>query len=236
MSARPLSMLVALGAASALTACHPPFHHHGQTYKTVTALQCPASEGDLTRKSIAADGKSCVYQSANGENVTLQLMSVNGADVDATLAPLETSLKAEVPAAETDGSGPGEGRVDIDLPGIHIHAAGKDENGGGGQVKIGRNVSINGGNTVISDDTGGVDIEARKQGAEIRVNEGHGNIRRDFVLASDTPGPHGFKVAGYEARGPQGGPIVVGSMLAKSDEHDQLSHDLRSLIRLNVVG
>lgn len=235
MSARPSTMLAALGAASTLTACHPPFHHHGQTYKTVTTLQCPATQGDLTRKSVAADGKSCAYQTANGESVTLQLMSVNGSDADSALAPLETSLRAEVPAAETNGAGPGEGRVDIDLPGIHIHAAGKDENGGG-QVKIGRDVAITDGNTVVTDNTGGVDIEAHKQGAEIRVNEGHGNIRRDFVLASDTPGPHGYKVAGYEARGPQGGPIVVGSMLAKSDDHDQLSHDLRTLIRINVVG
>lgn len=235
MSARPLTMLAALGAASALTACHPPFHHRGQTYKAVTTLQCPATQGDLTRKSVAADGKSCAYQTANGESVTLQLMSVNGSDADSALAPLETSLRAEVPAAEANGAGPGEGRVDIDLPGIHIHAAGKDENGGG-QVKIGRDVAITDGNTVVTDNTGGVDIEAHKQGAEIRVNEGHGNIRRDFVLASDTPGPHGYKVAGYEARGPQGGPIVVGSMLAKSDDHDQLSHDLRTLIRINVVG
>lgn len=236
MSARPYLKLIALGTVASLAACHPPFHHHGQTYKTVTALQCPATQGELTRKSIAADGKSCAYQTAGGESVTLQLISVDGSDVDAALAPLETSLRSEVPAADTKAAGPGEGRVDIDLPGIHIHAQGKDENGGGGQVRIGRDVSINGGNTVISDSAGGVNIEAHDKGAEIRVNQGHGNIRRDFVLASDTPGPHGFKVAGYEARGPEGGPIVVGSMLARSDEHDQLSHDLKALIRTNVVG
>ena len=37
---------------------------------------------------------------------------------------------------------PGEGRVDIDLPGIHIHAAGKDGDKDSGEVKIGRGISI----------------------------------------------------------------------------------------------
>ena len=36
----------------------------------------------------------------------------------------------------------GEGRVDIDLPGIHIHAAGKDGDKDSGEVKIGRGISI----------------------------------------------------------------------------------------------
>ncbi|HEV7156918.1 MAG TPA: hypothetical protein VGN38_01000 [Caulobacteraceae bacterium] len=236
MSVGSASRWVAPGVALvALSACHPPFHHRGQAYRAVTTLDCPATQGELSRKSAAADGKSCAYATANGESVTLQLVSVSGNDVDAALTPLETSLRAEVPAAETKGEGPGEGRVDIDLPGIHIHASGKDQNGGD-HVRIGRDVSIGGGNTVISDSRGGVDIQARDQGAEIHVNEGHGNIRRDFVLASDTPGPHGFKVAAYEARGPQGGPVVVGSLLAKSDDHDQLNHDMRALVRANVVG
>jgi hypothetical protein len=194
----------------------------------------------LTRKSTAADGKSCDYTSPDGASVTLQLVALNGADINTALAPLETKLRAEAPSSGK--TLPDEGRVDIDLPGIHIHASGKDNEHGGGQVRIGRDVTINGGgatNTTVADEdrpTGGVNIEAHDNGAEIRVDESRGGVRRVFFLASDTPGPNGYKVAGYEARGPKVGPLVVASMLTKSDDHDELRHDAERLIRLNVGG
>jgi hypothetical protein len=238
---RARTILIVSGATLALAACHPPyFHHRGHdAYKTVTALDCPPAQGDLSRKSVSPDGKSCDYTSGDGSAVTLRLVSLTGTTADSALSPLETSLRAEVPATDTgDGKGPGEGRVDIDLPGIHIHAAGKDGDKDSGEVKIGRGISIGAGNTVISDggDGGGVDIDAHDKGAEIRVNEGHGGTRRDLILAADAPGPHGYRVAGYEARGPQGGPLVVASLLAKTDDHDRISHDIRALVRLNVGG
>ena len=140
-------------------------------------------------------------------------------------------------AADAANSGKGEGRVDIDLPGIHIHASGKDGDNDSGQVKIGRDVSIGGGNTAMPEgasDHGAVDIEAHDKGAEIHVNEGRGGVRRNFIVASDTPGPNGYKVAGYEARGPRGGPLVVASMLVKSDDHGHYDHAIHRLIMLNV--
>jgi hypothetical protein len=238
---RARTILIVSGATLALAACHPPyFHHRGhEAYKSVTTLDCPQAQGDLSRKSVSPDGKSCDYTSADGSAVTLRLVSLTGTTADSALSPLETSLRAEVPATDTgDGKGPGEGRVDIDLPGIHIHAAGKDGDKDSSEVKIGRGISIGAGNTADGDgsDGGGVDIDAHDKGAEIRVNEGHGGTRRDFILASAAPGPHGYKVAGYEARGPQGGPLVVASLLAKTDDHDRVSHDIRALVRLNVGG
>ena len=104
-------------------------------------------------------------------------------------------------------------------------------------MKIGRSVTINDGNTVVDDGKpGGVNIEAHDNGAEIRVDDSHGGVRRVFFLASDTPGPNGYKVAGYEARGPAAGPLAVATMLTKSDDHDQLRHDAERLLRLNVGG
>jgi len=237
MNSRAIFAMSAAGAALALTACHPPFMHRHNAYKVVSTLDCPQTQGDLTRKSAAADGKSCDYVGTDGEAVTLQLVSFDGKSLDDALTPLETSLRAEVPAADKAAE-KGEGRVDIDLPGVHIHAAGKDGDKDNSEVTIGRDVSIGAGNTVIGNDHagGGVNIEAHDNGAEIRLNDSHGGTRRDFILASDSPGPRGYKVAGYEARGPQGGPIVVASMLAKSDDHDRLSHDVRALVRLNVGG
>lgn len=58
------------------------------------ALECPQAEGDLTRTSAAADGKTCTYTSAGGAEVTLQLVSAPGGP-DAALSAIETNLLAE---------------------------------------------------------------------------------------------------------------------------------------------
>ena len=52
-----------------------------------TALDCPASQGDLTRTNKAADGKTCTYASSEGAEVSLQLVAVKG-DATATLIPI----------------------------------------------------------------------------------------------------------------------------------------------------
>ena len=243
MRSRTILVISAAVAAVALAGCSPHwFHGHRRAYRAVTSLDCPETVGALNRKDAAADGKSCNYTGPNGEAVSLQLVSIQGTNANDALAPLEAKLRTETPAvAQTEGpsSAPGQGRVDIDLPGIHIHAAGNDKSdSGAGEVHIGRDVSISdGGNTVVSSGGGGsVDIRARDKGAEIRVDEGHGNVRRDFILASDTPGPNGYRVAAYSARGPEGGPLVVASMLAKSDDHDRLDEDIHELLRDNVGG
>lgn len=243
MRSRTIFVISIAGATLALAGCSPHWlHRHGRNYKSVTSLDCPASVGALNRKDAAADGKSCEYTGPNGEAVSLQLVLLQGTNANDALAPLEAKLRGETPAAsQTDAASaaPGEGRVDIDLPGIHIHAAGNDKSdNGGGEVKIGRDVTIsNGGNTVVSSGSGGsVDIRAHDKGAEIRVDESHGNVRRDFILASDTPGPNGYRVAAYSARGPEGGPLVVASMLAKTDDHDRLDEDIHELLRDNVGG
>jgi len=59
-------------------------------------LDCPAAQGQLTRMSVAPDGRSCVYRVQNGE-VTLSLVPVVG-DADSTLAKIESDLKAEAGA------------------------------------------------------------------------------------------------------------------------------------------
>src|SRR5665213_3984957 len=87
-------------AALTLAACTPPHprHHTEAALKTIASLDCPATQGDLSRKSAAADGKSCLYADDGGGEVTLQLIDLAGQDPAAALAPLEAQLKAEMPA------------------------------------------------------------------------------------------------------------------------------------------
>lgn len=226
---RHFLILTTAAAALGLAACNPPHPHAHRSRdswsapKTISVLDCPTSQGDLTRKSAAADGKSCVYVSDSGAEVTLQLASLNGGDVGAVLDPIGTALRAELPVLDKTATTPVNGekdRVDIDLPGVHVHAGGNGariDAGGGGD--------------------GGVHVDANDNGAEVHIDDRHGaGVRKMVILTSETPGPHGYRVVGYEARGPAAGPIMVATVKTKSEEHDDLFSDVRDLIHHNVGG
>lgn len=235
------------GAALALAGCHPPHPHAAAPLRAVSSLDCPDTQGDLTRKSAAADGKTCVYATEAGDQVTLQVVALNGGDTRAALQPIEAQLKTEVPTAGAETSAaaapgvPDKDRVDINLPGIHIHANGDghaDVDTAGVHVAA-HDHGGSGDNAVVQVDgmgSKGVTVNAGEGGAQIHIDEGGSGVRARFIVASETAGPHGYRMAGYEVRGPAGGPIVVAEVLAKSDDQDDLRHDIHALIRRNVGG
>jgi hypothetical protein len=213
----------------ALAGCYRPWHHHWGELRAVSQLTCPQTEGELTRTSASSDGKTCSYTGADGAVVTLQVVPLADADAGAALAPVEAKLRTEIPVpASADKPSEGTGRVDIDLPGVHLHVSGKDSDHDSGNVQIdagdehGRGDSVN--------------ISAGDKGAQVQVSEGRGGTRRTFVLASETPGPNGFKVGRYDARGPHDGPLVVATLLVKSDDRDSFEDDIGQLMRINVGG
>lgn len=245
-----LTLITAAGVAVLLAGCHPPHPHAAAALRVVSSLDCPDTQGDLTRKSATADGKTCVYATEEGDQVTLQVVSLNGGDARSALAPIEASLKSEVPAAApapAPASAPSpsqtsdKDRVDINLPGVHIHASGDghaDVDTAGVHVNA-QDHGRSGDNAVVQVDGWGgkgVTINAGEGGAQIHMDEGGSGIHARYVLASDTAGPHGYRMAGYEARGPAAGPVVVAEVLAKSDDADDLQHDIHVLIRRNVGG
>jgi hypothetical protein len=225
-------VMITGAAALALAGCEPPHpHHHSDAVmRTIDSLDCPDSQGDLTRKSQSADGKSCDYTDHAGSDVTLQLVALNGQDAKAALSPIETDLKGELPAGagQKSDAGDGEGRVDIDLPGIHIHASGKDN----ADINVGGDAS--GGAHAAGGS--GISIDAHDKDAQVSINETGRGIHMSYILASDSAGPNGYKVIGYEARGPQSGPLAVVTIKSKSDDADDLRDDARELLRVNVGG
>lgn len=92
---KPLYLLAASGLALTAAACGP------KSPVVRTALECPATQGDLTRTSAAADGKACTYVTSGGAEVTLQLVSAPGG-ADAALAAIETNLLANRKPAKPD--------------------------------------------------------------------------------------------------------------------------------------
>ena len=73
-------LAIASIAAVGLAACHPP-HPHAKIetpLRTVSALDCPAEQGDLTLKSAASDGQTCLYGTDNGGQYGVDTGSVTG--------------------------------------------------------------------------------------------------------------------------------------------------------------
>lgn len=100
---KTLYLLAASGLALTTAACAP------KTTPVRAALECPQTQGDLSRTAVASDGKSCTYVTSNGAEVTLQLIST-ASGADAALSAVETTLlanrqapKADEPAKAADG-------------------------------------------------------------------------------------------------------------------------------------
>lgn len=228
--------------------------------RVIDRLDCPEKQGGLSLVSKAGDGQSCAYVSSEA-TVDLRLIKLNGGDAETALTPIETELKGVMPMPPAppkppEHKGVGKNRTSINLPGVKIDASdnGADirighltinSDGGAAEVKVNKNVNFRGDdahgsvNIQAEDDhEGDVTIKANDHGAEIRAKKGgNDSVRSTLILANDKA-PKGYRLAGYEARGPKGGPLAVAVVKAKTrdtDDHD-LFKDMKALVRHNVGG
>ncbi len=269
---------VAAASVLALTACNPAKigeHRNERPMVAAVRLDCPDRQGDLTRVSVAGDGRSCAYTGAAGEQVTLQLMALNAKPAQAVLAELEARLKQGAPSpsaletANQDGSSaapaatPGGGDVavatdadgkqakadagsdsdendredaHVNLPGLHINT-----HGDRAEINMpGVHINADGGKARVNVDRPGgrlLSINADEQGAEIHTGDITArNVNATYLLASKAGGKLGDRAVGYVARGPVTGPLVVGVVKSRGyrDNHDDLLHAVRRLVRRNV--
>lgn len=226
---RPLLLLAGV-AVLGLAACdHPDAERQREAnaLKVVNKLDCPERQGELKRSTAASDGLSCLYTSDRAE-VTLRVIPIaGGGSPSDALAPIEAELKTVLPDVKTTPAASDTDEVDIRLPGVSIQAGdsgakvrapGVEVNavdGGGAEVRATRNFTA----TVSGEKVRGEGVSAR------------------YILASDGAGGE-WKVVGYDARGPVGGPLVVGIVKVrdKQGEHDDIFEDVGDLVRHNVGG
>lgn len=227
--------------------------------RVIDRLDCPGRQGELTLVSKAEDGQSCAYAS-NEATVDLRLIRLNGGDAEAALAPVESELKSvmptpPVPIKPMNGK-KGGNRTTINLPGVKIDSSdhGADirighltinSDGSAAEVKVNKNVNIRSDDAQASvnvsandDREGDVSIRANDDGAEIRTRKGGNDAVRSTLILANDKAPKGYRLAGYEARGPKGGPLAVAVVKAKTrdtDDHD-LFKDMKALVRHNVGG
>ncbi len=238
--------LVAAGISTlALAACvRPPAGGgHHKALKPISRLNCPASQGGFERATVGSDGKTCTYTGPDGAQLQLNLVSYAG-EPDSVLDPIEAQMNTLLPPASTPvrpvppappgSSAPGShDNVDINLPGISIHAGDKDAKVNVGGVHIdaddqNNSVKINGGGRGPGG-RGQFTVDANDDGAVVRSRAFGPNIEQSLIRVSKIPGPGGWRTLAYDAVGPKGGPLVVGYLRSRTDNHDVVFDDVKAL-------
>ena len=228
----------------------------GKGLKVISSLQCPADQGVLTRiGSASVDGRTCTYSGPRGAEVQLHLVELNGQNVDDVLKRFQNTLipadearngPIAVTATETQNttvegeniksaevrmpglsvSSKGD-RANVSLPGMRIEADGNKAN-----IRIGGLV-INAddkGSTVTGD---GLDVQADDNGATVKAVTRNA-IRATMIHAMSKPDANGWRVVGYDARGPGGGPIALATFRTRDRDEGAIVDSVRELVTLNV--
>ena len=141
-------------------------------------------------------------------------------------------------ASNTTGKAGGgdRDRVAINLPGVHVDAG----DGGARVHAFGQDVVASDDGAQVTSGWNGVtsQIHANDGGVEIRSGWiGAHALEQGYFLASDAAGPQGVHAAGYVARGPVGGPLVLAVVKATGgggDLDDDRFRDVKRLVRRNT--
>lgn len=214
--------------------------------------------------SASAQGTVCTYGGPRGAEVILHLVSLSGTDSTAALKTFEDRLSASLPqavagiraqksataSASAEGTSSSGDSASIQAPGVDIQAEGDkatvrlpgisiDADGEDASVNIGGfQVEAKGDGTTVdvqSDDGGdSVSVQANDAATVVRTSAAGDATRANWILTDNRPSVEGWRLVGYEARGPAGGPIVVVTVRSKDREGDDVFDDAKALVTLNV--
>lgn len=224
----------------------------GSVLKVVEALQCPTDQGVLTRRGTASDGgQTCTYVGPRGAEIKLHLVNLDDqtpsnilkryqeqlapaspkAPVDISVdTDIETGERAQVrmPGLKVDSQGD---RATVQLPGMKIEADGDRAN-----IRIGGLViraDDKGSEITASDGDSTAVITANSDGALVQAS-GSKAIRATMMNVVSNPGPDGWRIVGYEARGPNSGPLVIATFRSRDRDGDEIIDAVKALVTLNV--
>lgn len=162
---------------------------------------------------------------------------------------------ADTAAVAADAAAGAADRASVRAPGVRIETAGDDATvrlpgmhietrGDHASVRIGGfhiNASDSDGSTRVtgSPPAGGgrgdsVSVNALNNAAEIRTVAGGEATRASWILTDNRDSESGWRLVGYEARGPVGGPLVVAVVRSKDTNRNRAFEDARDLVTLNV--
>ncbi len=189
---KTLYLLAASGLALTTAACAP------NTPPVRAALDCPATQGDLSRTAAATDGKSCTYVAADGAEVTLQLVSTT-AGPDAALSAIETTLLANRTPANAEASKDGaDAKTGVDKV--------KAEDSKPGDAKVENGVEGTAEKAVAD-----AKQDTRNSGVTVRIDKSgkHVSETGDGKTRVDLPGIHIVADDSTDSANVRVGPITI---------------------------
>lgn len=110
-------------------------------------------------------------------------------------------------------------KASVRIGGFHIDA---DDSDGSARVS---GSSGNGDN---------VSVNAQDDAAEIRASAGGEATRTSWILTDNQAAESGWRLVGYEARGPVGGPLVVATVRTRDRNRERAFEDAKALVALNA--
>jgi len=144
-----------------------------------------------------------------------------------TGASEQTRIRAPGMAIDAQGD-----RANVRLPGMTVNADGDRASVRFGGFSI--NADDASANVNIASDDESVSVQAHDDAAEIRTRAPGDAVRTTYLLTDSTPADEGWRLVGYEARGPVGGPIVIATVHAKDRDSDGVFDSAKDLVTLNV--
>jgi hypothetical protein len=214
--------------------------------------------------SASAAGTVCTYVGPKGAEASLHLVPLDGDTPANILKAFEQRLSGDMPrtvrqlqepetvaGAEATAGAASADRASVRAPGVAVEAQGDEATVSLPGVRIetrGDKASVRiGGFHIDADDSSGsarisgsggdgenVSINARNDAAEIRTSAGGGATRSSWILTDNRPSERGWRLVGYEARGPVGGPLVVATVRSRDTDRGRAFEDARDLVALNV--
>jgi len=123
----------------------------------------------------------------------------------------------------------------VRLPGMSIDAKGDKASVRIGGFHIDANDSDGASRVRASSGNGdSVSVNAQNDAAEIRTSAGGEATRTSWILSDNRETESGWRMVGFEARGPVGGPLVVATVRSKDTNRGRAFEDARDLVTLNV--
>ncbi|MFC5342863.1 methyltransferase type 11 [Brevundimonas staleyi] len=185
----------------------------------------PHTTAELRASADAARAQASADQAQVQADIAATEADKARAEADA--AADRASVRAPGMAIDAQGD-----RATVRLPGMSV-----DANGDKASVRIG-GFSINAddstGEARITSSDESVSVQAHDNAAEIRTNAPGDATRRTYLLTDSRPADQGWRLVGFEARGPVGGPIVIATVHAKDRDSDGVFDSAKDLVTLNV--
>lgn len=196
-----------------------------QRFENTLSADMPHTTADL-RASAQADAAQASADAAQVQ-ADAAATEADRASAAADAAGDRASVRAPGMAVDAQGD-----TARVRLPGMSV-----DANGDTASVRIG-GISINADDHTETVDITSADesvsVQAHDDAAEIRTNAPGDATRRTYLLTDSRPADQGWRLVGYEARGPVGGPIVIATVRAKDRDSDGVFDSAKELVTLNV--